>query len=69
MNVLDLKIKEVKAVDKQILKLRPGYKQKIKKIKSKTRELKKALKKEKRIIKRVMKKIEKHQRKLVVFKL
>jgi len=63
---LDLKLKEIKAVDSKIFQLKPGFvKKSMKKIKSKSAKLKKALKKEKALVKTIMKQMKRKQAKIL----
>jgi len=63
---LDLKLKEIKAVENKIFQLKPGFvKKSMKKIKSKSAKLKKALKKEKKLVKKILKQMLKKQKKIL----
>jgi hypothetical protein len=63
---LDLKLKEIKAVENKIFQLKPGFvKKSMKKIKSKSAKLKKALKKEKKLVKKILKQMLKKQKKVL----
>jgi len=66
LKLLDLKLKEIKAVENKIFQLKPGFvKKSMKKIKSKSAKLKKALKKEKKLVKKIMKQMLKKQKKIL----
>jgi len=63
---LDLKLKEIKAVETKIFQLKPGFvKNSMKKIKSKSAKLKTALKKEKKLVKKVLKQMLRKQKKML----
>jgi len=63
---LDLKLKEIKAVENKIFQLKPGFvKKSMKKIKSKSAKLKKALKKEKKLVKKILRQMLKKQAKVL----
>jgi hypothetical protein len=63
---LDLKLKEIKAVEDKIFQLKPGFvKKSMKRIKSKSAKLKKALKKEKKLVKTILKQMLKKQKKIL----
>jgi len=63
---LDLKLKEIKAVENKIFQLKPGFvKKSMKQIKSKSSKLKKALKKEKKLVKKILKQMLKKQKKVL----
>jgi len=63
---LDLKLKEIKAVENKIFQLKPGFvKKSMNKIKSKSSKLKKALKKEKKLVKKILAKMLKKQKKVL----
>jgi len=63
---LDLKLKEIKAVENKIFQLKPGFvKKSMKKIKSKSQKLKQALKKEKKLVKSVLKQMLRKQKKIL----
>jgi len=66
LKMLDLKLKEIKAVESKIFQLKPGFiKKSMKKIKSKASKLKVALKKEKKLVKKIMKQMQKKQKKIL----
>jgi len=63
---LDLKLKEIKAVDNKIFQLKPGFvKKSMRKINSKSSKLKKALKKEKKLVKKILKQMLRKQKKIL----
>jgi len=63
---LDLKLKEIRAVEDKIFELKPGFvNNSVKKIKSKSAKLKKALKKEKKLVKKVLKQMLAKQKKIL----
>jgi len=66
LKALDIKLKEIKAVEGKIFQLKPGFvKKSMKKIKSKSSKLKAALKKEKKLIKTVLKQMLRKQKKIM----
>jgi len=66
LKLLDLKLKEIKAVENKIFQLKPGFvKKSMKKIKSKSAKLKVALKKEKKLVKKIMKQMQRKQKKIL----
>ena len=66
MKLLDLKLKEIKAIDDKMFKLRSGnFKRSLKKIVSRSKKLKLALKKEKNLVGKILKSIMKKQKKLL----
>jgi len=59
---LDLKLKEIKQVEKKVFQLKPGFvKKTTKKLKRKGDKLKKALKKEKKRVKRILRELKKKE--------
>ena len=67
MKLLDLKLKEIKAIENKIFQLKPGFvKKSMKKIKSKNAKLKKSLKKEKKLVKRILRETRQKQKQIVV---
>jgi hypothetical protein len=66
LKLLDLKLKEIKAVSNKIFQLKPGFvKKSMKKIKSKKAKLQKALKKEKKLVKKILKQMLRKQKKIL----
>jgi len=66
LKLLDLKLKEIKAVENKIFQLKPGFvKKAMKKIKAKSSKLKNALKKEKKLVKKIMKQMLRKQKKIL----
>ena len=67
LKLLDLKLKEIKAIENKIFQLKPGFvKKSMKKIKSKNAKLKKSLKKEKKLVKRILRETRQKQKQIVV---
>jgi len=66
LKLLDLKIKEIKAVDKQIFKLKPGFvKKSVKKLKNKAVKMKKALKRQNALVKKVLRELRRKRSKIL----
>ena len=67
LKLLDLKLKEIKAIENKIFQLKPGFvKKSMKKIKSKNAKLKKSLKKEKKLVQKILKETKKKQKQILV---
>jgi flagellar biosynthesis protein FliP len=66
MKVLDLKLKEIKAVDNKVFSIKGGnFKRKLKKIVSRSKKLKLSLNKEKKLVAKILKKVTKKQKKIL----
>jgi hypothetical protein len=66
LKLLDLKLKEIKAVENKIFQLKPGFvKKSMKKISNKSAKLKKALKKEKKLVNKILKQTLRKQKKIL----
>ena len=67
LKLLDLKLKEIKAVENKIFQLKPGFvKKSMKKIQSKNAKLKKSLKKEKKLVNKILKETQRKQKQILV---
>jgi len=66
LKLLDMKLKEIKAVENKIFQLKPGFvKKSMKKLNNNASKLKKALKNEKKLVKKVLKELLSKQKKIL----